>query len=95
MSGSSNFRPPAEDAWVHTYQTLLPQWQSLSHSRQVRFPFPSFPAFMSPLLIFVRFINFGIQQKLFFMSLFVLVYSENVLWKIKFRDFGVLGFGFW
>ncbi|KAI5337039.1 hypothetical protein L3X38_016308 [Prunus dulcis] len=38
MSGSSNFRPPAEDAWVHTYQTLLPQWQSLSHSRQSIIP---------------------------------------------------------
>ncbi|VVA18692.1 PREDICTED: peroxisome [Prunus dulcis] len=38
MSGSSNLRPPAEDAWVHTYQTLLPQWQSLSHSRQSIIP---------------------------------------------------------
>ncbi|XP_048443041.1 peroxisome biogenesis protein 2 [Pyrus x bretschneideri] len=40
MSGSSNstVRPPAEDAWLHTYKSLLPQWKSISHSHQSIIP---------------------------------------------------------
>lgn len=43
MSGSN--LPPPEDAWIHTYHKLLPQWLSLSlshsPSHQVTFPFQS------------------------------------------------------
>ncbi|KAL6137611.1 hypothetical protein ACLB2K_062901 [Fragaria x ananassa] len=41
-SSSSNSRPPAEDAWIHAYKTLIPQWQHLSlsqsHSHQSLIP---------------------------------------------------------
>ncbi|XAR68481.1 hypothetical protein NMG60_11003612 [Bertholletia excelsa] len=33
-SSSSASRPPAEDAWIDTYQRLLPQWQPLTLSHQ-------------------------------------------------------------
>ncbi|KAM1219554.1 hypothetical protein FF2_045973 [Malus domestica] len=40
MSGSSNsnVRLPAEDAWLHTYKSLLPQWKSISYSHQSIIP---------------------------------------------------------
>ncbi|KAB1218538.1 Peroxisome biogenesis protein 2 [Morella rubra] len=37
-STSSTNLPPPEEAWVDTYQKLLPQWQSLSHSHQAAIP---------------------------------------------------------
>ncbi|KDP37263.1 hypothetical protein JCGZ_06319 [Jatropha curcas] len=31
-------QPPEEDAWIHSYRELLPQWQSLTLSRQSTIP---------------------------------------------------------